>query len=390
MFIKKIIIGIVCLFMLSVSIANDLSVINSLSLGGDEDLVDDFDYKNVEAMPIPMISGKLILKPLNNKELLSKGHVGVEKGNTGSGEEDYIEIELPINELEDNNFKLTPQEYGTNNHPFTTSRVDYYPTLVRRHPYRSAGKLFFEMNGRGYVCSASLIKPGVVVTAAHCVSDFGSLQFATNFQFLPAYYNGRAFYGIWKAKDVVVMGAYLDGSGNCTVPGVVCDNDIALIILEPKRTKQGFTFAGHGAGWYGYGWNGYGFTGSSIANGNIGLMTQLGYPVSHDDGQLMQRTDSQAFIDSSLSFNAVMGSRQTGGSSGGPWLINFGVEAVLNGTSLGSDANSNVIVGVTSWGYNSTDPKQLGASSFTDQNIVPLMEFVCNNYPDNCDKTRPF
>jgi hypothetical protein len=74
----------------------------------------------------------------------------------------------------------------------------------------------------------------------------------------------------------------------------------------------------------------------------------------------------------------------TGGSSGGPWLVNLGVQPSLNGTSFGSAAGRNTVVGVTSWGYVNNAIKQQGASSFTSGNIVVLVNAVCSATPGAC------
>jgi hypothetical protein len=156
---------------------------------------------------------------------------------------------------------------------------------------------------------------------------------------------------------------------------VVCQNDVAVITLRP----QSGIYAGNRAGWYGYGWNGYGFTPNSTA-----LIDQLGFPVALDGGLLMQRNDSQGYVASTFSNNTVIGSLMTGGSSGGPWLVNLGIQPVLSGTSFGSGAGRNVVVGVTSWGYTNTAVKQQGASPFTTGNIVPLVSAACSNFPGGC------
>ncbi len=98
----------------------------------------------------------------------------------------------------------------------------------------------------------------------------------------------------------------------------------------------------------------------------------------------MQRTDSQGYVDGAAAGNTVWGSRQTGGSSGGPEVVNLGYVANLNGISVGSDANTNVVVGVTSWGYTDQVYKAQGASPFTSNNIVPLVNAACSAYPKAC------
>lgn len=264
------------------------------------------------------------------------------------------------------------EEYGTSNHPFTTSRVDLLagnkPSAW--YPYAPTGKLYFKNGGSTFVCSGSLIKRGLVVTAAHCVTGFGG-DWYTDFVFVPAL-SGTSGIGRWTSVDVRVMTAYKDGTDTCAAgaSGVVCENDIAVIALKGKMSNT--KYPGDTTGWYGFGYDGFGFTGANEA-----LITQLGYPVTHDSGNRMQRTDSQGFVEPTMANNTVWGSRQTGGSSGGPELVNFGILAALSGTSVGSEATMNTVVGVTSWGYINTAVKQQGASAFTSSNIVTLVNDAC-------------
>jgi V8-like Glu-specific endopeptidase len=73
---------------------------------------------------------------------------------------------------------------------FTTSRV--FPNkATKTYPYRTAGKLFFTKQGVGdFVCSASVLRPRIVVTAGHCVAqastDPAVRHFYTNWLFIPA------------------------------------------------------------------------------------------------------------------------------------------------------------------------------------------------------------
>ncbi len=271
---------------------------------------------------------------------------------------------------------VSPQEFGTSSQPFTTNRVDALGDNTQfYYAFRPTGKLFFNIGTATYVCSASLIKPGIVVTAAHCVANFGRQQFYSNWRFVPAYSNGSAPYGVWTAASAVVLTAYYNGTDSCAVSGVVCQDDVAVLILSP----QSGAYAGNRAGWYGYGWNGYGFNGSSQA-----LIDQLGYPVALDSGALMERNDSQGYRSSSFSNNTIIGSLMTGGSSGGPWHVNLGVAPSLSGTGFGSAAARNTVVGVTSWGYTDTTVKQQGASPFTSGNIVPIVNAACSSRPGAC------
>lgn len=267
---------------------------------------------------------------------------------------------------------VRPQEFGQSGQPYTTSRVDLDGSEVSTlYPYRAAGKLYFNTGSGSAVCSASLIKPGILVTAAHCVAEFGAGRFYSDFEYVPAFYRGYAPYGTWAGATVYVQSSYLRGTADC-INGVVCENDIALIRLRAKRDEDGKAFyAGHLTGWLGYGWDGYGYASGAT------LINQLGYPVSHDYGEMMQRTDSPGVIDSTVKYNTVIGSRQTGGSSGGPWVLNLGELGTLNDTEAGLDGGTNIITGVTSWGYTDGVTKQQGASPFLTSNIVRLMEKAC-------------
>ena len=282
-------------------------------------------------------------------------------------------------EIVDNGTGIEPQEYGTALHPYTTARVDNRPGNSSRHfPYAAAGKLYFKIGGASYVCSGSLIKRGLVVTAAHCVTEFGG-NWYSDWGFAPAQYESNTPYTTWSAIDAYVMSSYKNGTEVCAVPGIVCPNDVAVLVLDSKRYQGSWVYPGQFTGWLGYGWDGYGFTSQDLT-----LVNQLGYPVSHDNGYIMQRTDSYGFTDPTLSNNTVWGGRQTGGSSGGPEVINLGIRGNLS-VAPGTDAAENTVIGVTSWGYTDSAIKQQGASPFTSSNITVLVNAACGAYPDVCN-----
>lgn len=298
------------------------------------------------------------------------GKAGLVEGGAGSGQTLALQLlDAATSEgLASQTSDSTQRAYGSAGLPFTTSRVDMGGLQLSKADYfRRAGRLFFKVGADTGVCSASLIKPGVVVTAAHCVAEFGSNVGYTSFQYVPAYYKGQAPYGLWTAANVYVMNSYLQGTASCAQAGVVCTNDIAVIKLAPQAGK----YAGHYTGWFGYAWNNFG-----VVEGETQI-TQLGYPSSHDGGEMMQRTDAGGKIVAELSNNTIIGSRQTAGSSGGPWLVNFGEVAKLQGTNIGTAGKANIVVGTTSWGPTDSALKFMGASPFTNANIVPLVKGAC-------------
>jgi V8-like Glu-specific endopeptidase len=215
-----------------------------------------------------------------------------------------------------------------------------------------------------------MIKPGIVVTAAHCVANYGQKQFYTGWQFAPAYRNGAAPYGVWGAATAYILTSYYNGTDGCYQYGVICPDDVALIVLTGTP--------GNSTGWFGY-WYGGGFTSNGLAE-----ITQLGYPCGLDNCAYMERNDSYGYKNTTYSNNTIIGTNMNGGSSGGPWIENFGLPSSLTGETNGSFPQQNVVVGVTSWGYTSTAPKEAGASPFTSGNINVLINTACTAYPGRC------
>ncbi|PXW81575.1 trypsin [Nitrosomonas sp. Nm84] len=301
-----------------------------------------------------------------------KGTPGFSSGQSGSGQENPMSI--PKMSSIDVSDGISTQEFGTFQHPFTTSRADAKAGRVsKEYPFRASGKLFFNIGTSTFVCSASLIKKGIIVTAAHCVAGYGTGSFYSNWVYVPAQndrFTPSAPYGIYGVTGAVVMTSWINGTDGCNV---VCPNDVAVLVAAPVAG----VYPGTRTGFLGYGWDNYGFT--SFAGLNATEITQLGYPVGLGNGGAMQRTDSLGYTitDAGWFNNIQIGSRMGGGSSGGPWIINFGIDPSATPDLPGLSAKKNTIVAVTSWGYISTDPKVQGASPFTSGNIVPLVNSVC-------------
>ncbi|MFO1071744.1 MAG: trypsin-like serine protease [Geminicoccaceae bacterium] len=344
--------------------------------GGDSKL----DYANARAMALPMAPVAPVapedLPPARRAQAQATGEAAFVPGQAGNGRKSPVQLAVAANAAAANGGQVTPQEFGSAGQPFTTARVNLRGDVtVDQYPYSAAGKLFFKIGADTFLCSGSLIKPGIVVTAAHCVTEFGTRQFYHGWRFVPAYNNGRAPYGVWSVAKARVVAAYFNGTDSCAVPGVVCRNDVAVLRLNP----QGGAYPGPRTGTLGYAINGYSYNRS----GQV-LVKQLGYPVGLDFGLLMQQTDAQGFVAVASSDNTVIGSAQNGGSSGGPWVVNFGVPPIMTGTSFGTAAQRNIVVGVTSWGFVDTAVKQQGASRFTSTNIQALVNAECAAAPAAC------
>jgi V8-like Glu-specific endopeptidase len=339
------------------------------------------DFVHAQAMKLPSIARRSdaevqrdLIDTFTSQVWL--GEPGYAAGEIGNGVMNLIRLGVPrasgahVDEI-------APQEIGVNNHPFSTARADLDPVSTNTsYPYRASGKLFFNHGTDTFVCSASLIKRGVVVTAAHCVADYGKSQYYSNWQFVPGYRNGSAPYGVWTVQTAYVLTAYYNGTDPCAQDGVVCQDDVAILLLNASAAGA---YPGTATGWYSYGWNGYGFTGSGLTQ-----ITQIGYPLCLDNGAYMERNDSHGYTSASNANNTLIGSLMCGGSSGGPWLVNFGIRPSLTGTTAGTAPDANIVVGVTSWGSTNPSPKEQGASPFLSSNIVPLVNIACTAVQAAC------
>lgn len=303
---------------------------------------------------------------------------------------------------------LAPKAYGSFGIPYTSKRVTHKPTssvnssaggyLSATYPYRAIGRLDFNVG----FCSASLIRRSVIVTAAHCIQNFGSGSSTfSGWTFKPAYYNGSTPYGSWGWQTLVRPASWANGTDIGS--GAARDNDLAVIILKKNSSGQ---FIGDITGYLNYGWNNYSFVKSS-KTGNLwtAALTTLGYPGLLDSGRILQRSDGPSYLTTVSGAGQIyQGSNFTGGSSGGPWIANFGYQnpTFSEGANGGSAAANNVVVGVTSWGASDPNaPKDNWSSQFRQNtrypnasygsfgagNIASLLYTVCSAKPSGSTST---
>jgi hypothetical protein len=290
--------------------------------------------------------------------------------------------------------ELESMAYGTGGHPFTT-RAAYGEAvsgrLTNRTPLRQTGKLWMRFGSDWFVCTASVINKGLLVTAAHCVWNYGSSP-ADEVRFEPARHGTVAPYalrfGTWTASNWWVPGVYASGTDTCTTAGVVCANDVAIVVLNTGPTGWLGKQIAEVVGRYRHYKNSEGYV--SFLGKQAVQLTQLGYPVAFEGGYKMIRTDSLGY--QADPYNVIIGSNQTGGSSGGPWLQNFGLRPATT-TSTPSFDDDDRVSAVTSWGYVSSSIKVQGASRFANNpafpapgntNIDALISAACSSSPANC------
>lgn len=103
---------------------------------------------------------------------------------------------------------------------------------------------------------------------------------------------------LWSAAGILVAATYAAGTENNIEGGIVTNNDLALIWLNPKDGQE----VGDVGGWFSYAVNGWGFAAPSAGMGFgaptapvTSQVTVLGYPAAFDRGNRMQISNSAAY-----------------------------------------------------------------------------------------------
>ncbi len=258
----------------------------------------------------------------------------------------------------------TPDAVGTQGLQFTSSQV--YPSQAdTTFPTRATGKLWFEKvpgSGSWWVCSGTMIKPGIVLTAGHCVSS-GSGAWYGSFQFVPGYRSGAAPYGTWTSwATATTTTEWFNGGG-----GVPNGGDYSLIVFN--KNSSGYRIGDY-TGWLGWQY-------PSLVGKHVSV---LGYPNNLDGGVINHRVDAQATSGSSNT--GLWGSDMTGGSSGGGVVLNLG-KTYASSSTMPSDSGDNRLVSVVSYGPTATGPMYQGGSVF-DSRISTMLTNMCSSFAWAC------
>jgi V8-like Glu-specific endopeptidase len=212
---------------------------------------------------------------------------------------------------------------GGYDYPAPYTRYENFPRTqahYKEFPYRTVGRLFFTIPGQGdFVCSAASIGNYAVWTAGHCVHGGGPGQvWATNFVFVPAWYDGRMPYGQFTGAYAISNSAWVDAGD--------LSRDWGAVILN-KNTTSNTRKVSQRVGALGFSWN-------QPVNASASHWATIGYPaIAPFNGQRQQICQaSYAYEDTFLLFlfgppPIGVGCDQTGGTSGGPWVRQYGPDA---------------------------------------------------------------
>ena len=201
-------------------------------------------------------------------------------------------------------------------------------------PVTAIGKLFFTEPGGNFVCSAAATYGGgtkdMVWTAGHCVGPQGGRSYYSNFLFCPQYNNGaNPKVGCWSwALAQQTGGWYFNGYWSA---------DYAYLYMQPAGgTKKIHVVAATGG--LGFGWNwsrdqfwqDFGYpSGSPYSGGKLVITSaEHRYDVTNPGSDPGQQDNS-------------IGSSQTPGFSGGPWVLSFGHHYPADPISHGDWINGN-------------------------------------------------
>lgn len=230
-------------------------------------------------------------------------------------------------------------------YPFNNYQVPDIDT----YPYSAVGKLFFvippgaSQPAGEYVCSGAVFYDShTVLTARHCMYDYATGTWYSNFIFFPAWNGGPnpAFNNGWTARQSYTW------TSNASTP----DYDIGLLQLNDAG---------------GFGCNGssgtqpiWSYTGSLgvIYFGDVSQYTNIqesvvAYPqTSPFSGDSMYQDTAVVAVTNPLGTTNVVeiGNPQTDGSSGGPWIVGIDPGVAGNSTNNTIDG-TNLITGLNSF-----------------------------------------
>ena len=224
---------------------------------------------------------------------------------------------------------------------FAYTRYRLFPNNQNKtYPYKAVGRLFFTIPGQGdFVCSGSVVSSAnssVVWTAGHCVfsPDVGG---HTNFLFAPARREGVNPFGTWTVKEGFTTVGWQLGLFEFDHGALVMN--LGGNTATPKKigTRTGFLgFAANVPRQQNWHVHGYPLGPRDVT------YTPPGAQFDGEHQEVCAATWATDDVPSGVGPPTVgIGCDQTGGTSGGPWLIDFS----------GLSGNTNLLNGNNSYRY---------------------------------------
>ena len=230
---------------------------------------------------------------------------------------------------------------------YTSFYANKFGQMWKHYPYSAIGKLYFDTPDGPAYCTASVIGPDLIVTAARCIMDTASDTVYTNFAFCPAARGSACPYGSYTWAGILLHFAYMEAASWTEV----IDIDVALIHLEVNqggRSVQTYT------GWLGRAWN--------LPAGQHSFA--FGYLATREGSKFSHACAGQA---SAAGTNILeMGCDSGFGHAGGPWLVGFAPQIA---------EGANYISSVTSYQY-TRGGNAIGGARFTSENIGQLCDAI--------------
>lgn len=214
-----------------------------------------------------------------------------------------------------------------------------YATSSMYFPYQALGKVYgTKYGGVNFQGSGSSIGGRAVLTAGHCVSD-GAGHFHTNLVFIPKFYYSSGVFGTWSSFWATTFTAW-HTSGNFS-------RDVGFFAVNDKIIGGVLKKLSATVGWLGFAynwdrrqiWNMFGYPAATPYTGRYLYCTQASY----------------AKVDASKEPDTTgIGTSQTAGCSGGPWILKF---------VPGASGANNYANGINSYVYTS-QPKRIYSPYF--------------------------
>jgi V8-like Glu-specific endopeptidase len=198
--------------------------------------------------------------------------------------------------------------------PFTRWTNNNFMAYAKSFPEKAIGKLYLYQRGIAYVCSAASIGNYAIRTAGHCVHDgTGAWEgWSYNVVFKPGFPGKLKQLGQYTAADMWTWTSWYYASD--------FGADMGGIVLN--------TFKGRSVS------SKVGYLGFAYNMGSQQHWIGIGYPAVYpfDGSRQVVCASSYAYSDTSFSPATMgVGCDQTGGTSGGPWILGYGTGNYVNG-----------------------------------------------------------